>query len=59
MLENLALKLELKTDIRSLVQHVIEKAIEIDLDEDVIETSNQEACIIVEDSDLKPTNKVR
>ena len=61
-------KLELKTYIRSLVQDVVDKAIASDLDgvdkdlrSSVIETPNQEECVIVEGSDLKPTNmyKVR
>ena len=60
--------MNLKKDIRSLVQHIIDKAIESDLDAvdeylraSVIdhEASNHEECVIVEGSDLKPTNKVR
>ena len=59
-------KLELKKDIRSLVQDIIDKAIESDLDAvdkdlhaSIIETSNRKECVIVEGSYLKPMNKVR
>ena len=59
--------LNLKKDIRSLMQHIIDKAIESDLDaiDEYLrasvdhEASTHEECVIVEGSDLKPTNKVR
>ena len=64
--ENQPKNLNLKKDIRSLVQHIIEKAIESDLDAvdeclrvSVIdhEASNHEECVIVEGSDLKQPTK--
>ena len=65
MFENQPKKLELKKDIRSLMQHIIDKAIESDLDavDEYLcasvddEASNHEECVIVEGSDLKQPTK--
>ena len=65
MFENQPKNLNLKKDIRSLIQHIIDKAIESDLDavDKYLcasvdhEASNHKECVIMEGSDLKQPTK--